>query len=209
MEAGPDREEARQRARKLGRGERWAAGSAGLQRTLGLRRIGPNGLDSTAVPTSGRRGDGARGRGRLQRAPPGLRRARDGRHEARAGPDFEFFLRFFEFFRRGVFELNRLKSGEIERRKWRGFVRGSVVDRLRRKTKSERARLGVDFTRDPPVLEQGPQGFVRDRVEERGKAARERAGEVSGGVSGECVSGGRRLRWVGSRGVSKMTEGLQ
>ncbi|PKI78581.1 hypothetical protein CRG98_000958 [Punica granatum] len=39
----------------------------------------------TAVPASGCRGDGARGRGRWQQAPPGLRRARDGRHGSRHG----------------------------------------------------------------------------------------------------------------------------
>ncbi|OWM84049.1 hypothetical protein CDL15_Pgr009296 [Punica granatum] len=37
----------------------------------------------TAVPASGCRGDGARGCGRRQQAPPGLRRALDGRHGSR------------------------------------------------------------------------------------------------------------------------------
>ncbi|OWM84555.1 hypothetical protein CDL15_Pgr000995 [Punica granatum] len=45
----------------------------------------------TTVPASGRRGDGAGRRGRRRRAQPGLRRARDRGHEARAGSDFEFF----------------------------------------------------------------------------------------------------------------------
>ncbi|PKI74755.1 hypothetical protein CRG98_004864 [Punica granatum] len=44
---------------------------------------------------------------------------------------------------------------------------------------------------------------------EKGKATGERAREKSGGVSGERVSGGRPSRWVGDRGVSEMTKGLQ
>ncbi|PKI26432.1 hypothetical protein CRG98_048879, partial [Punica granatum] len=47
---------------------------------------GRRGVPTTknAVPASGRRGDGAGGRGRRRRAQPGLRRARDRGHEARA-----------------------------------------------------------------------------------------------------------------------------
>ncbi|PKI60293.1 hypothetical protein CRG98_019348 [Punica granatum] len=104
----------------------------------------------------------------------------------------------------------------IERRKWRGFVRRSVADRLGRKTESERARLGVDFARDPPPpFSSGGRGVLcGDRAGERGKAARERVGEES--VSGkracrgrERVSGGRRSWWVGNRDVSEMAEGRQ
>ncbi|PKI46998.1 hypothetical protein CRG98_032623 [Punica granatum] len=54
----------------------------------GFRRL------RTAVPASGCRGDGGRGRGRRQRAPPWLRRARDGRNGSRDSLSREDFLNF-------------------------------------------------------------------------------------------------------------------
>ncbi|OWM86459.1 hypothetical protein CDL15_Pgr026351 [Punica granatum] len=86
-----------------------------------------------------------------------------------------------------------------------GFCMGKCRGSIGEKTESEKVRLGFDFARDLPHSRAGAAGFLcENRAGERGKAARERAGEASGGVSGERVNGGRRLRWVGNRGMSEM-----
>ncbi|PKI33070.1 hypothetical protein CRG98_046537 [Punica granatum] len=116
--------------------------------------------------------------------------------------------------RRGGFQRPRTAVPTSGRRgdgtKWRGFVRGNVADRLGRKTESERARLTSILKEIPPRLSsEGRRVLCENRAGESGKAARERAGEASGGVSGERVSSGRRPRLVGNRGVSEMVEGRQ
>ncbi|PKI70070.1 hypothetical protein CRG98_009533 [Punica granatum] len=85
--------------------------------------------------------------------------------------------------------LNRLKFGEVERRKWRGFVRGSVADRLERKTESERARLGVDFARDPPRSRAGAAGFCA------GSSWRERESDKGACRGSERRHVGRACQW--------------
>ncbi|PKH89659.1 hypothetical protein CRG98_049896, partial [Punica granatum] len=88
----------------------------------------------TAVPASGCRGDGARGRERRQRAPPWLHRARDGRHGSRDSLGREDFLNFparFLDFPAKDFRVFRRKSVELRGRNGGVLFRGVSPVRFR------------------------------------------------------------------------------
>ncbi|PKI65224.1 hypothetical protein CRG98_014373 [Punica granatum] len=178
-------------ARELGcERERWAgstatwAGRAGTGPNLRVRRSGKGvRRPLTAVPASGRRGDGTGGGGEhcLGYAVLGGSVTRLG--SVGIEEIFGISARFSSFPTMGFWGLIAENPGG-----------------------SRGGNEGVLFGVRSRVCFRGEIGAgSRDLRAERGKAA----GEASSGVSGERVSGGRQSRWVGDRGVLEMTEGLQ
>ncbi|OWM63490.1 hypothetical protein CDL15_Pgr026250 [Punica granatum] len=91
-----------------------------------------------------------------------------------------------------------------------GFCAGKCRGSIGEKNREREGEIGRRFYERSPPSRAGAVGFLcENRAGERGKAARERAGEASGGVSGERVNRGRRSRWLGNRGVSEVAEGRQ